>query len=149
MWQDMTCDMLRGWTFSKNVSPLALMVRDLWYFEDLEEKADALNQLPRCLKNSSGYTGSVNYTVDAVPIAVYTFHKTKKNQQQQTVCVICCTLHSAHKVTSSKHYMIPLHTLHYNIPKSQKAAPRLSSHPILDTRFAVLLVSDQPPWILK
>ena len=36
MWH-MTC--LGVWTFSPNFSSLALLVCDLWYFEDLEEKA--------------------------------------------------------------------------------------------------------------
>ena len=31
-----------GWTFSQNFSSLALTVCDLWYYEDLEEKADSL-----------------------------------------------------------------------------------------------------------
>ena len=33
-----------GWTFSQNFSSLALTVSDLWYYEDLEEKDDWLNQ---------------------------------------------------------------------------------------------------------
>ena len=45
----MTCDMghvtcLGGWTFSQNFSSLALTVHDLWYYEDLEEKDDSLNE---------------------------------------------------------------------------------------------------------
>ena len=36
---------LGGWTFSQNVSSLALTVCDLWYYEDLEEKTHGLNQL--------------------------------------------------------------------------------------------------------
>ena len=45
----MTCDMwhvtcLGGWTFSQNFSSLALTVCDLWYYEDLEEKADLISQ---------------------------------------------------------------------------------------------------------
>ena len=39
----MTC--LGGWTFSQNFSALALTVCDLWYYEDLEEKADWLTDL--------------------------------------------------------------------------------------------------------
>ena len=47
-WQ-VTCDMWHvtccgGWTFSQNFSSLDLSVRDLWYYEDLEEKAHWLNQ---------------------------------------------------------------------------------------------------------
>ena len=38
-----TC--LGGWTFSQNFSSLALTVCDLWYYEDLEEKADSLTEL--------------------------------------------------------------------------------------------------------
>ena len=49
MWH-VTCDMwhetcLGGWTFSQNLSSLALTVCDLWYYEDLEEKAHLMNQL--------------------------------------------------------------------------------------------------------
>ena len=40
-----TFDMLLGWTFSQNFSFLALTVCYLWYFEDLEEKADLLTEL--------------------------------------------------------------------------------------------------------
>ena len=40
MWH-MTC--LGGWTFYPNFSSLALTVYDLWYYEDLEEKDDLLN----------------------------------------------------------------------------------------------------------
>ena len=36
---------LGGWTFSQNFSSLALTVCDLWYYEDLEEKDDSLNEL--------------------------------------------------------------------------------------------------------
>ena len=48
MWH-MTCDMwhmtcLGGWIFSQNFSSLALTVCDLWYYEDLEEKADSVNE---------------------------------------------------------------------------------------------------------
>ena len=39
----MTC--LGGWTFSPNFSSLALTVHDLWYYEDLEEKDDSINEL--------------------------------------------------------------------------------------------------------
>ena len=42
MWH-MTCS--GGWTFSQNSSPLALTVCDLWYYEDLGEKAHWLNEL--------------------------------------------------------------------------------------------------------
>ena len=59
----MTFDLFGGWTFSQNFSSLALTVCDLWYYEDLEEKADwincSINQWRGCLKNSPGYTGSV------------------------------------------------------------------------------------------
>ena len=34
---------LGGWTFSQNFSSLALTVCDLWYYEDLEEKDESLN----------------------------------------------------------------------------------------------------------
>ena len=49
MWH-MTCDTwhvtrLGGWTFSQHFSSLALTVCDLWYYKDLEEKDDSLNQL--------------------------------------------------------------------------------------------------------
>ena len=40
MWHVTCCG---GWTFSQNVSSLALQVCYLWYFEDLEENADWLN----------------------------------------------------------------------------------------------------------
>ena len=33
-----------GWTFSQNFSSLALTVCDLWYYEDLEEKAHRMNE---------------------------------------------------------------------------------------------------------
>ena len=33
-----------GWTFSQNFSSLALMVCELWYLEDWEEKADGLTE---------------------------------------------------------------------------------------------------------
>ena len=38
----LTC--LGGWTFSQNFSSLALTVCDLWYYEDLEEKAHLPNE---------------------------------------------------------------------------------------------------------
>ena len=49
MWH-VTHDMLHvtrlgGWTFSQNFSSQALTVCDLWYYEDLEEKDEWLNQL--------------------------------------------------------------------------------------------------------
>ena len=34
-----------GWTFFQNFSSLALTVCDLWYYEDLEEKAHGLTEL--------------------------------------------------------------------------------------------------------
>ena len=37
-------DIYGGWTFSQNFSSLALTVCDLWYYEDLEEKDEWLNQ---------------------------------------------------------------------------------------------------------
>ena len=43
MWH-VTC--YGGWTFSQNFSPLALMVCDLWYLEDWEEKADRQKEQP-------------------------------------------------------------------------------------------------------
>ena len=48
MWH-VTCHMSHvtccgGWTFSQYFSCLALMVCDLWYFEDLEEKDEWLSQ---------------------------------------------------------------------------------------------------------
>ena len=43
-----TCDTLHvwggGWAFSQNVSSLALTVCDLWYYEDLEEKDEIMNE---------------------------------------------------------------------------------------------------------
>ena len=33
-----------GWTFSPNFSSLALTVSDLWYYEDMEEKADLVTE---------------------------------------------------------------------------------------------------------
>ena len=36
---------LGGWTFSQNFSSLALTVCDLWYYEDLEEMDDSVNEL--------------------------------------------------------------------------------------------------------
>jgi hypothetical protein len=56
MWH-MTCDTwqvthdtwhvprLGGWTFSQNFSSLALTVCEIWYYEDLEEKDEWINQL--------------------------------------------------------------------------------------------------------
>ena len=46
---NMTCDTWHvtccgGWTFFKNCISLALTVCDLWYYEDLEEKAHGINQ---------------------------------------------------------------------------------------------------------
>ena len=38
----MTC--LGGWTFSQNFSSLALTICDLWYYEDLEEKDELMNE---------------------------------------------------------------------------------------------------------
>ena len=38
-----TC--LGGWTFFQNLGSLALTVCDLWYYEDLEEKDDSINEL--------------------------------------------------------------------------------------------------------
>ena len=43
MWR-MKCDMLLGWTFSQNFSFPALTICDFWYYEDLDEKNDWLNQ---------------------------------------------------------------------------------------------------------
>ena len=53
MWH-VTCDMwhvtrdtdtcLGAWAFSQNFSSLAPTVCDLWYFEDLEEKDDSVNE---------------------------------------------------------------------------------------------------------
>ena len=40
-----TRDTLGGWTFSKNCSSLALIVCDLWYYEDMEEKAHGMTEL--------------------------------------------------------------------------------------------------------
>ena len=57
----MTCDMWHvtyggGWTFSQNVSSLALAVWDRQYLEDTEQKGDRMNQLVNkwqiCLWNS-------------------------------------------------------------------------------------------------
>ena len=42
MWHVTCCG---GWTFSQNFSSLALTVCDLWYYEDLEEKAHSLTHL--------------------------------------------------------------------------------------------------------
>ena len=39
----MTRDMFGGWTFSQNFSSLALTICDLWYYEDLEEKAGSIS----------------------------------------------------------------------------------------------------------
>ena len=44
MWH-ITHDMFGGGTFSQNFGSLALTVCDLWYYEDLGEKAYSLNQL--------------------------------------------------------------------------------------------------------
>ena len=43
MWH-VTRDTIGGWTFSQNFSSLALTICDLWYYEDLEEKAQGLNE---------------------------------------------------------------------------------------------------------
>ena len=50
MWH-ITCDTdtwyvtcLGGWTFSQNFSSLALIICDLWYYEDLEEKDDSITE---------------------------------------------------------------------------------------------------------
>ena len=43
MWH-VTRDMFGGLTFSQNFSSLALTVCYLWYYEDLEEKADSISQ---------------------------------------------------------------------------------------------------------
>ena len=42
MWYVTCCG---GWTFSQNFSSLALTLCDVWYFEDLEQKADWSTQL--------------------------------------------------------------------------------------------------------
>ena len=52
MWH-VTHDMFGGWTFSQNFTSQALTSCDLWYYEDLEEKANWLtdlnNELQGCL----------------------------------------------------------------------------------------------------
>ena len=52
----MICDMLFGWTFTQNVSAVALTVCDLSYFEDLEEKADWLTDSHNWLITKVGWT---------------------------------------------------------------------------------------------
>ena len=49
VWENFFFDMrhvtcCRGWTFSQNFSTLFLTVCVIWYFEDLEEKADSLTE---------------------------------------------------------------------------------------------------------
>ena len=61
-WQ-VTCDMLGGWTFSQNFSSLALTFCDLWYYVDLEEKADGVTELKNELIND----GAVYRTAPATP----------------------------------------------------------------------------------
>ena len=68
-----------GWTFSPNFSSLALTVCDLWYYEDLEEKADWTTELindkavyrtapatPGLLKMYSTYLFQSRYSTDLV-----------------------------------------------------------------------------------
>ena len=62
----MTCDMFGGWTFSQNFSSLALTV-DLWYYEDLEENADSVNQLINELINKLINDETVYKTAPATP----------------------------------------------------------------------------------
>ena len=55
-----TCDIWHvtcgGWTFSHNFSSLALTVFELWYFEDLEKKADWLtDSVTESIKNKAVY----------------------------------------------------------------------------------------------
>ena len=50
MWHVTRCDTwqvtcLAGWSFSQTFSFLALTVCDLWYYEDLEEKDELMNEL--------------------------------------------------------------------------------------------------------
>ena len=74
-----------GWTFSQNYSSLALTVSDLWYYEDMEEKADLLTDWI--------YDEAVYRTAPATPgLLIFTslpgdkiFHKTK-NVINRTTC---------------------------------------------------------------
>ena len=60
-----TCDILWGWTFSLSFSSLDLTVCDLWYFDDLEEKADSLtdwiNYLGVCRSTNIIFAGKLRY----------------------------------------------------------------------------------------
>ena len=63
-----TCDMwyvtcFGGWTFSQNFRSLVLTVCDLWYYEDLKEKADLLNYWLTQLINDE----AVHRTAPATP----------------------------------------------------------------------------------
>ena len=57
----MTC--FGGWTSSQNFSSLALTVCDLWYYEDLEEKADWVTEIINLLINDK----AVYRTAPATP----------------------------------------------------------------------------------
>ena len=53
---------------SLNFSSLALTVCDLWYYKDMEEKDDSLNEwmnewMTRLFIEQPGYTGSVKNTI--------------------------------------------------------------------------------------
>ena len=66
-----TC--LRGWTFSQNFSSLARTVCDLWYYEDLEEKDDWLDQWI----NEKIYDKAVCRMAQATPGLLKTFAMSK------------------------------------------------------------------------
>ena len=69
-----TC--LGGWTFSQNSSSLALTVCDLWYYEDLEEKADSVNELINELINHEAVYRPAPATPGLLNIKYYPHHQT-------------------------------------------------------------------------
>ena len=77
MWH-VTCDTwhvtcLERWTFPQNFSSLALTVCDLWYYEDLEEKAHWVNQL----MNESINDEAVYRTAPATPGLLIIWYQVK------------------------------------------------------------------------
>ena len=60
----MTRDIFLGrWTFSQNFSTLAFIVCDLWYYEDLEEKADGVTESINQLINDEAVYGTAPATL--------------------------------------------------------------------------------------
>ena len=83
-----TCDMwhvtqdtwhVRGWTFYQNFSSLSLTVCDLWYYEDLEEKADWIGQWINQLINHEAVYRTAPATPGLLNITLHKFGFKKYN----------------------------------------------------------------------